>query len=223
MPSWSPPTARSACSPCSGAETPYRVLVEQMSEGALTVDEHGTILYANRRFAAMVRAPLERVTGSALASFVAADDVETLRHLLSAGRPGARELTLTSGGGALSAYVSVSPLPDGGAQMCVLVTDLTATEADRVRCRGGAQASVHADPERGHQRAGSTARSSRARSCARSASISARHAACWRSVDADGLHWTADSEYARFVPPIAGRHRLTHAWPRERQPRASCR
>ena len=55
-----------------GAETPYRVLVEQMSEGALTVDGQGTILYANLRFAEMVRVPLERVTGSSLASFVAA-------------------------------------------------------------------------------------------------------------------------------------------------------
>ena len=87
-----------------GAETPYRVLVEQMSEGALTVDGQGTILYANLRFAEMVRVPLERVAGSSLASFVAPDDVETLRHLLSKGRPGARELALKSGGGVLSVY-----------------------------------------------------------------------------------------------------------------------
>ena len=34
-----------------GAEHPYRVLVETMNEGAATLDEDGTILYANASFA----------------------------------------------------------------------------------------------------------------------------------------------------------------------------
>ncbi len=35
----------------SGAEQPYRVYVEQMQEGAVTVTPEGLILYCNQRFA----------------------------------------------------------------------------------------------------------------------------------------------------------------------------
>lgn len=47
-----------------GAEHPYRVLIEAMSEAALTISVEGTILYSNRRFAEIVGTPLERVIGA---------------------------------------------------------------------------------------------------------------------------------------------------------------
>ena len=43
-----------------GAEHPYRVYVEQMQEGAVTVAADGLILYCNQRFAEMIGLPLER-------------------------------------------------------------------------------------------------------------------------------------------------------------------
>jgi len=42
-----------------GAELPYRVLIEDMNEGALTLTMDGVILYANRRFAEMLRCRLK--------------------------------------------------------------------------------------------------------------------------------------------------------------------
>ena len=48
-----------------GAEQPYRVLIEEMSEGAATLASDGTVLYCNRRLADLVGAPLESVIGSA--------------------------------------------------------------------------------------------------------------------------------------------------------------
>src|SRR6201994_1445347 len=39
------------------ADRPYRVLVEQMQEGAVTLSENGTILYCNKRFSALVGSP----------------------------------------------------------------------------------------------------------------------------------------------------------------------
>ena len=42
----------------AGAEHPYRVYVEQMHEGAVTVAADGLILYCNQRFADMMGAPL---------------------------------------------------------------------------------------------------------------------------------------------------------------------
>ena len=47
-----------------GAGDAYRVLIESMNEGALTLTADETILYANQCFASMVKSPLEEVTGS---------------------------------------------------------------------------------------------------------------------------------------------------------------
>src|SRR5215213_9877373 len=57
-----------------GAEQPYRVFVEQMLEGAVTLTSDGTILYCNRRFAQMLRARLEKVIGAQIQTFVRASD-----------------------------------------------------------------------------------------------------------------------------------------------------
>ena len=45
------------------ADTPYRLLVEQMHEGALTVSTAGVIMYANAAFAGLVGMPLEQLRG----------------------------------------------------------------------------------------------------------------------------------------------------------------
>jgi PAS domain S-box-containing protein len=56
-----------------GAETPYRILVEEMNQGALMVIPDGTILYANARFAALSKTPLEQITGSSWRQFFSPD------------------------------------------------------------------------------------------------------------------------------------------------------
>jgi len=40
-----------------GAERPYRALIEQMQEGAVTLIKDGTIQYCNRAFADMLQQP----------------------------------------------------------------------------------------------------------------------------------------------------------------------
>src|ERR1700680_4704948 len=44
-----------------GADHAYRLLVEDMQEGAVTLDRDGLILYANRQFAAMMKTPVESI------------------------------------------------------------------------------------------------------------------------------------------------------------------
>jgi PAS domain-containing protein len=65
-----------------GAEHPYRVLIESMNEGALTITADKTILYANQCFAGMVKCPLEQVTGGSLRRFLSPEDQTTLRPLV---------------------------------------------------------------------------------------------------------------------------------------------
>jgi len=57
-----------------GAEHPYRVFVEAMSEGAATLDPEGTILYCNNRFAEMLKIPSHKVIGSSIYRFIPPTD-----------------------------------------------------------------------------------------------------------------------------------------------------
>jgi PAS domain S-box-containing protein len=114
-----------------GADTPYRILVEEMSEGALTIAADGLILYANRRFAKMLDVPLSRVTGSSLLEWVDERDWPAMRALLeeAAKRESKREFELVRGGepgGTVPTYLCASCLPDSDPRrLCVVVTDLT--------------------------------------------------------------------------------------------------
>ena len=61
-----------------GAQEPYRLLIEQMSEGALTLSRDGVILYANQAFVAMLRLLPGRVIGTALRDFLPAAEQPAL-------------------------------------------------------------------------------------------------------------------------------------------------
>ena len=52
-----------------GADEAYRIMVENMAEGALTLALDGVILFSNEQFASMVSLPLERVIGSSHSRF----------------------------------------------------------------------------------------------------------------------------------------------------------
>ena len=66
-----------------GADEAYRVMVENMAEGALTLSPDGLILFSNEQFASMLGIPLERVIGSSLRDFIAAEDAFVLSALLA--------------------------------------------------------------------------------------------------------------------------------------------
>ena len=68
-----------------GAETAYRVMVEAMSEGAMTLAEDGTILYCNRHLADMLEIPLDSLLGTSLRPYVADSDLELFDSLLVRG------------------------------------------------------------------------------------------------------------------------------------------
>ena len=112
------------------ADTPYRLLVEQMREGALTVSAEGVILYANAAFARMVGLPTERLRGMGLMELVVDAADRHTRHLLAAR---GRDVRLrTSGGELRDAYISSAPMTlDDKEVHCVIVTDLTRQELRR--------------------------------------------------------------------------------------------
>jgi PAS domain S-box-containing protein len=112
------------------ADRPYRVLIEQMREGAVTLSAEGTVLYCNRRLAEMLGVPLERITGQPLHPFLRAQDQAGFERLLRDGGRG--ELALRAADGAeVPVSVSLGLLPrDGGeALRCGVLADLSAQQA----------------------------------------------------------------------------------------------
>src|SRR5882724_5496224 len=111
----------------SGAEHPYRVLIETMSEGAVTLIGNGNITYCNKRFAEMVGAPPDQLIGSSIFRLVA--DAPKLDTLLSKNEATNRkdEIMLKAADGQTSPTLfSVSTLQlDETNGLCIVVTDLT--------------------------------------------------------------------------------------------------
>lgn len=112
-----------------GEQEPYRVFVETMNEGAAMVAPDGTIVYSNRRFADMVKAPLEKVIGAAFGQFVDPGGCAALQELQKDDEASGfrRECTLrTLPGGPVPVYLSVRPMRIGEIRnLCVIATDIT--------------------------------------------------------------------------------------------------
>ncbi len=53
-----------------GADHSYRILIESMNEGAMTLSEDGIILYSNISFSKLIQTPLEQIVGANFESFV---------------------------------------------------------------------------------------------------------------------------------------------------------
>ena len=110
-----------------GADEAYRVMVESMAEGALTLTRDGLILFSNGQFASIVGIPLERVIGSSMHDFIAAEDAPLLRALLSGRVRTQAEVRLKRGSAVLvPALLSANTLfLEVTECVCLVVTDLS--------------------------------------------------------------------------------------------------
>lgn len=114
-----------------GAGHAYRVLIESMNEGALTLTADKLILYANQSFARMVKCPLEQVMGSSFRRFLSAQDRAALRPLVrGAGKSGSKiQVRLKAGDGSqLPVHISIRPLGKSDSKRAavgMVVTDMT--------------------------------------------------------------------------------------------------
>lgn len=115
------------------AVEPYRLLVEQMGQGALTVSRHGLILFCNDSFARLLDRPRERLVGTRLQDHVAPGIEAGLNDLLETGYEPGRDMMLQSRNGErIDIYVSAAPLAIGGEEVrCLVVTDLSQQELRR--------------------------------------------------------------------------------------------
>ena len=113
----------------SGAEHPYRVIVESMNEGALSLSKDGTILYSNSAFARMAGIPLDQIMGNDVCEFVPSEDRDTLKRLIRQGLHESvrAEMTLLpSSGKGLPTQFSLNPVNlEDRPSIGVIVTDLS--------------------------------------------------------------------------------------------------
>ncbi|MCJ2088400.1 ATP-binding protein [Methylobacterium sp. E-005] len=110
------------------ADRPYRVLIEQIQEGAFTLGIDGTLLYCNRRLADMLGEAQERLVGRSLRSFIREDtDLDRLvQRAMTA--PVREEIDLKKAAGAERAtFLSLSRFERQGDEplLCGILTDLT--------------------------------------------------------------------------------------------------
>ncbi|MDC4206722.1 MAG: ATP-binding protein [Candidatus Manganitrophus sp.] len=112
-----------------GADHTYRVLIEAMDEAASVLADDGTLLYANRCFAKMLKTPLEKLIGHSILPFIGPKDQATFEALIREGRKGTRkgEIALKTGeGNLLPAYVTVNTIElDQVCRIGLVITDLT--------------------------------------------------------------------------------------------------
>jgi PAS domain S-box-containing protein len=110
------------------ADETYRVFIEKMNEGAVTLNQDGIILYCNSKFASIVDMPLYKVIGLYFGSFISEEYIETYNNLFNNGwnEDGNTEVRILSGGRQIPFQLSVATLDlDEGISLNVILTDLT--------------------------------------------------------------------------------------------------
>ena len=114
----------------NGADRAYRLLVEDMANGALTLTTDGVVAWCNRSFAALMGRPLNRLIGTPIDLWFAPEARPRLARLLAAGRRGRHSEAidlLSDLGHRVPVYLSVNPsVVDGVPEaLCLVATDLT--------------------------------------------------------------------------------------------------
>ena len=112
------------------ADRPYRVLIEQIQEGAFTLSPDGAVLYCNPRLAEMLGIRQERLMGLSLAAFVVEDDRDALKRMVGEAMRGVArgEICFRAAEGTpVAMYLSLSPLhqDEVASILCGVLTDLT--------------------------------------------------------------------------------------------------
>ena len=123
----------------SGAERPYRILIQEMKEGAVILSDDNTILYCNDGFAKMVKSPLDKTIGTNIQKLISKTHIASFEELLAQGRTGkgatTKEITLQATDSALvPTQISINLLRmDNLLSPFLIVADLTQHMEEEVK------------------------------------------------------------------------------------------
>ena len=115
------------------ADQTYRVFIEKMNEGAVTLNREGLIIYSNSSFANALNFPLEKVIGLPFKEFVSPESKQKFDDLLGSSwqRDCKSELYLCNSSKHPTPFLlSLTTLElDEGLSMSIILTDLTVQKA----------------------------------------------------------------------------------------------
>ena len=111
------------------ADRSYRLLIEQMREGALMLSPERVVLYCNQALAELLRTPFERIVGTSFDRFVPDEALGELIALI--GGDGKAEVMLVPDGAApIPARLSASSVAlESGRVTCAVITSLVEERA----------------------------------------------------------------------------------------------
>jgi len=105
----------------------YRLLVENLNEGALNLSEDGLIVYTNSYFHKLLNLPYEKVIGKSIFQFIETSSAETFNTLFKEGCEGQckGEINLQVDNKIVPVYISLTSLHPTLPAIGMIVTDLT--------------------------------------------------------------------------------------------------
>ena len=114
----------------SDADFPYRLIVESMNEGALTLGADGTILFCNQRFANIIQGSMEKIAGSSIYQYISSTDIQLFKTLIQRDLKRKRKMETALqcvNEKSVPVQLSISSLEhtDNPGVLCMIVTDLT--------------------------------------------------------------------------------------------------
>jgi PAS domain S-box-containing protein len=137
------------------SEIPYRMMVEAMNEGAVTLIPDGTIFYCNGRFGEMIQMDCETLIGTSFRSLIATEEQGKFDAFFQSAKPhGVREeFTLqTTQGNHLPVQLSMYPLgTDTLSGIAVLATDISERLQSEEKIRTLAAELTRAEQEERHR------------------------------------------------------------------------
>jgi PAS domain S-box-containing protein len=111
------------------ADKTYRILIEKMHEGAVTINEDGTILYCNYYFANMVNLPLQKVIGTKFKNFIDDSSKESFEAFFKQGKEKVtkvEDFLYTNDGKAIPVLMSINTFSlDNNFVLSIILTDLS--------------------------------------------------------------------------------------------------
>ena len=118
------------------ADVAYRVFIEKMTEGAVTLNQEGAILYCNSQFASMVNQPLSQVIGLPFETFIAPEKREAYKVIFqkcwTTDYKG--EVELNAGAHKIPVQLSLTALKlEDDVSLSMILTDLTAQKQTQLQ------------------------------------------------------------------------------------------
>ena len=121
------------------ADHTYRVFIEKMKEGAVTLNSKGIILYCNSQFADMINMPLAKVIGLPIMNFIPDQYKSRFKKITEQGweSDSKGEVSLKNKNEELTPFLlSVTSLElDEGVALSIILTDLTTQKENERRRR----------------------------------------------------------------------------------------